>query len=45
VSVNLCPDITKDGMGTNFEYSEKEKERFQDDPAGFLEYRKTVERS
>jgi cation diffusion facilitator CzcD-associated flavoprotein CzcO len=45
VSVNLCPDITKDGMGTNFEYSEKEKERFRDDPAGFLEYRKTVERS
>lgn len=25
VLVNLCPDITKDGMGTNFEYSEEEK--------------------
>ncbi|CAI7591430.1 unnamed protein product [Penicillium palitans] len=43
VSVNLCPDITKDGMGTNFEYSEEEKAKFQDDPQAFLEYRKRVD--
>jgi hypothetical protein len=45
VSVNLCPDITKDGMGTNFEYSEEEKVKFRDDPNGFLEYRKKIENS
>ncbi|PWY76999.1 FAD/NAD(P)-binding domain-containing protein [Aspergillus heteromorphus CBS 117.55] len=45
VSVNLCPDVTKDGMGTNFEYTEEEKAKFRDDPEGFLEYRKMVERS
>lgn len=43
VSVNLCPDITKDGMGTNFEYSEEEKAKFRDDPQAFLEYRKRVD--
>lgn len=40
VSVNLCPDITKDGMGTNFEYSEEEKAKFREDPQSFLDYRK-----
>ncbi|CAK45996.1 hypothetical protein AnigIFM59636_011314 [Aspergillus niger] len=45
VSVNLCPDTTKDGMGTNFVYTEEEKARFRDDPEGFLEYRKFIERS
>ncbi|CAI7663108.1 unnamed protein product [Penicillium viridicatum] len=43
VSVNLCPGITKDGMGTNFEYSEEEKAKFRDDPQAFLEYRKRVD--
>ena len=45
VSVNLCPDVTKDGMGTNFEYSEEEKAKFRDDPQAFLEYRKRVDYS
>ncbi|KAI2836749.1 hypothetical protein CBS12448_11056 [Aspergillus niger] len=45
VSVNLCPETTKDGMGTNFVYTEEEKARFRDDPEGFLEYRKFIERS
>lgn len=45
ISVNLCPDITKDGMGTNFEYTEEEKAMHRNDPQGFLEYRKRVERS
>ncbi|OQD90612.1 hypothetical protein PENANT_c001G08521 [Penicillium antarcticum] len=45
VSVNLCPDITKDGMGTNFEYTEEEKARFRKNPEGFLEYRKKIENS
>ncbi|KAJ5825235.1 hypothetical protein N7474_002373 [Penicillium riverlandense] len=43
VSVNLCPDITKDGMGTDFEYSEEERAKFRHDPAAFLEYRKRIE--
>ncbi|KAJ5170247.1 uncharacterized protein N7500_003030 [Penicillium coprophilum] len=43
VSVNLCPDITKDGMGTNFEYTEEEKAMFRDDPKAFLEYRKKID--
>lgn len=43
VSVNLCPQITKDGMGTNFEYSEKEKARFKADPEAFLAERKRIE--
>ncbi|RAH48748.1 flavin-containing monooxygenase [Aspergillus brunneoviolaceus CBS 621.78] len=43
VSTNLCPDITPDGMGTNFEYTEEERSRFRNDPAAFLAYRKQVE--
>lgn len=45
VSVNLCPDVTRDGMGTNFEYTEEEKDHFRTDPEKYLEYRKHVERS
>ncbi|RAK98790.1 flavin-containing monooxygenase [Aspergillus ibericus CBS 121593] len=45
VSVNLCPDVTKDGMGTNFEYTDEERSKFREDPEGFLEYRKRIERS
>lgn len=43
VSVNLCPDITKDGMGTNFTYTEEEKAMHRENPALFLEYRKRIE--
>ena len=43
VSVNLCPDITKDGMGTNFEYGEEEKAHFKADPEAFLAERKRIE--
>lgn len=43
VSVNLCPDITKDGMGTDFEYNEEERAKFGEDPAAFLKYRKRIE--
>lgn len=43
VLANLCPDITKDGMGTNFEYSEEEKAKFREDPQESLEYRKRVD--
>lgn len=43
VSVNLCPGITKDGMGTNFEYSEEEKAQFKADPEAFLAERKRIE--
>lgn len=32
-------------MGTNFEFTEEEKQKFRDDPEAFLEYRKVVERS
>lgn len=45
VSMNLCGNLTKDGMGTNFEFTEEEKQKFRDDPEAFLEYRKVVERS
>ncbi|KAL4945497.1 hypothetical protein BDV06DRAFT_219188 [Aspergillus oleicola] len=45
VSTNLAGDITKDGMGTNFFYTEEEKQLYASDPAAFLEYRKYVERS
>ncbi|KAJ5920296.1 hypothetical protein N7516_011154 [Penicillium verrucosum] len=41
--VNLCLEIAKDGMGSNFEYSEEEKAKFRDDPQAFLEYRKRAE--
>lgn len=43
VSVNLCPDITKDGMGTNFEYTNEEKGLYRNDPQKYLEYRKRIE--
>ncbi|KAL4914978.1 hypothetical protein BDW62DRAFT_133987 [Aspergillus aurantiobrunneus] len=45
VSTNLAGDITKDHMGTNFEYTEEEKKLYREDPKAFLEYRKYVERS
>ncbi|GIK05969.1 hypothetical protein Aspvir_010086 [Aspergillus viridinutans] len=45
VSTNLCGNLAKDGMGTNFEFTEEEKQHFRDDPEEFLEYRKIVEDS
>jgi hypothetical protein len=45
VSTNLCGNLTKDGMGTNFEFTEEEKQRFRDDPEEFLKYRKIIEDS
>ncbi|KAL4923134.1 flavin-containing monooxygenase [Aspergillus undulatus] len=45
VSTNLAGDITKDQMGTNFAYTDEEKNLYATDPAAFLEYRKYVERS
>ncbi|BCS27046.1 flavin-containing monooxygenase [Aspergillus puulaauensis] len=45
ISVNLAGDITKDGMGTNFAYTEEEKRLYREDPAAFREYRKYIERS
>lgn len=43
VSVNLCPDITKDEMGSNFEYNEEEKAQFKANPEAFLAERKRIE--
>lgn len=43
VSANLCPDITKDRMGTNFKYSEEEKTQFKTNPGAFLAERKRIE--
>ncbi|KAF9892054.1 hypothetical protein FE257_002460 [Aspergillus nanangensis] len=43
VSVNFTPELTRDGQGTNFEYTEEEKQRFRDDPKSFIEYLKKVE--
>jgi hypothetical protein len=43
VSVNFCPDLTRDGMGSNFEFTEEEKQQFRDDPEMFFQYRKKVE--
>ncbi|OJJ42184.1 hypothetical protein ASPZODRAFT_2122686 [Penicilliopsis zonata CBS 506.65] len=45
VSMSLCPDVTRDGKGTNFAYTEEEKKTFREDPAAFLKYRKRVENS
>ncbi|RAL07846.1 flavin-containing monooxygenase [Aspergillus homomorphus CBS 101889] len=45
VSMNLCPDITPDGLGTNFKYTEEEKNRFRNNPEEFLAYRKRVDNS
>ncbi|EAL89217.1 hypothetical protein KXV31_002469 [Aspergillus fumigatus] len=45
VSTNLCGNLTKDGMGTNFEFTKEDKQRFKDDPEEFLKYRKVVEAS
>lgn len=45
VSPNLCGNLTKDGMGTNFEFTEEEKQKFREDPVEFLKYRKWVEDS
>lgn len=43
VTTSICGFLTKDGMGTNFEFTEEERERFRNCPAEFLEYRKKVE--
>lgn len=45
VSTNLAGNITKDQMGTNFQYTEEDKKLYREDPAKFLEYRKYIERS
>lgn len=45
ISMNLCGNLTRDGLGTNFEYTAEEKENFQKNPEVFFEYRKTVEKS
>lgn len=45
VSTNLAGNITKDHMGTNFQYTEEEKKLYRENPAEFLEYRKYIERS
>ncbi|KAI9923725.1 hypothetical protein AWENTII_011897 [Aspergillus wentii] len=45
VSTNLCGNVTKDQMGTNFAFTEEEKQEFADDPGKFLAYRKYVENS
>ncbi|KAL3476527.1 hypothetical protein BJX99DRAFT_258273 [Aspergillus californicus] len=45
ISTNLAGDITKDGMGTNFAYTEEEKKLYREDPDAFLAYRKYVEQS
>ncbi|KAB8201337.1 putative flavin-binding monooxygenase [Aspergillus parasiticus] len=43
ITPNLGGQLTRDGMGTNFQYTEEEKQRFQDNPEEFLEYRKSIE--
>jgi cation diffusion facilitator CzcD-associated flavoprotein CzcO len=45
VSPNLCGNVTKDGMGTNFEYTDEEKQLYRENPAEFLKYRKMIENS
>ncbi|KAE8162972.1 putative flavin-binding monooxygenase [Aspergillus tamarii] len=45
ITPNLCGQLTRDGMGTNFQYTEEEKQRFRDNPEEFLEYRKSTEGS
>ncbi|KAF7590203.1 hypothetical protein BBP40_003178 [Aspergillus hancockii] len=45
VSTNICGHLTRDGMGTNFKYTEEEKQRFRDDPEELLQYRKTIEQA
>ncbi|KAE8405536.1 putative flavin-binding monooxygenase [Aspergillus pseudonomiae] len=43
ISPNLCGQLTRDGMGTNFQFTSEEKQQFQDDPEKLLEYRKSIE--
>ncbi|WPH02915.1 Hypothetical protein R9X50_00578500 [Acrodontium crateriforme] len=43
ISPSFVFHLTKDGMGTNFEYSEEEKKGFRDDPEAFREYRRKIE--
>lgn len=43
ISINFCADKTKDG--TNFAYSEEEKEKFRKDEAAHFAYRKELEAS
>ncbi|KAL2817987.1 hypothetical protein BDW59DRAFT_129793 [Aspergillus cavernicola] len=45
ISTNLAGDITKDGMGTNFEYTEEERKLYRENPEEFLKYRKYIEQS
>lgn len=45
VSCNICPDVTKDGMGTNFSFTEEEIAEFKSNPEAFLKYRMKVEHS
>lgn len=39
----LCADMTPNGDGCNFSYSEEEKQRMRDDPVYMLKQRKRVE--
>ncbi|KAK2765874.1 hypothetical protein FQN53_006772 [Emmonsiellopsis sp. PD_33] len=45
VSINLCADVTKDGMGTNFTFTEEEIKQFESNPDEYHKYRKRVEQS
>ncbi|KAJ5109720.1 flavin-binding monooxygenase [Penicillium argentinense] len=45
VSCNICPDVTKDGKGSNFDFTPEEIEKFKHNPEAFLEYRMKVEHS
>lgn len=45
ISTNIAGHITKDQMGTNFQYTEEEKKLYRENPAELLEYRKYIERS
>ncbi|KAE8334229.1 hypothetical protein BDV24DRAFT_173606 [Aspergillus arachidicola] len=43
ITPNICGRQTRDGMGTNFQYTEEEKQHFRDNPEELLEYRKSIE--
>ncbi|KAE8393536.1 putative flavin-binding monooxygenase [Aspergillus alliaceus] len=45
ISTNICGHLTRDGMGTNFEYTEEEKQRFQENPEELLQYRKAIDQA
>ncbi|KAE8379064.1 putative flavin-binding monooxygenase [Aspergillus bertholletiae] len=44
ISPNLGGQFTRDGTGANFQFTEEEKQRFQDNPEEYLEYRKSIEK-